>query len=207
MRPLPAQADYLQLVIYDDDQTPQDFVVGLVRSVFGQSSNDANSVMATVERRGKAVCGTYPRAVAEALLQTARRARRGVVRTLRCWSPAEAGDNLEQGCVRIVRSRLCRAEPASGSAGKIERPSATTASLAVASNVGDITRNEAVRLCLRRRIGVAFRRRPSGPDWSRLRGSFPGTCAPTCRRRWTNCSRPPAYPGSSAFRSATATRR
>ena len=36
MRPLPAQADYLQLVnIYDDDQTPQDFVVGLVRSVFG----------------------------------------------------------------------------------------------------------------------------------------------------------------------------
>ena len=71
MRPLPAQADYLQLVIYDDDQTPQDFVVGLVRSVFGQSSNDANSVMATVERRGKAVCGTYPRAAADVLFHTA----------------------------------------------------------------------------------------------------------------------------------------
>jgi len=49
----------------------QDFVIGLLRSVFSLSPTDAAEVMITIEKRGKAVCGTYPRAVAEALLQVA----------------------------------------------------------------------------------------------------------------------------------------
>ncbi len=65
------QPGYLQLVLHDDENTPQDFVIGLLRSVFSLSPTDAVEVMITIEKRGEAVCGTYPRAVAEALLQAA----------------------------------------------------------------------------------------------------------------------------------------
>ena len=73
MRDVAAEADYLQLVFHDDAHTPQDFVVNLVRSVFGRSASDASEVTADIERQGKAICGPYPRAVAEALLQAAQR--------------------------------------------------------------------------------------------------------------------------------------
>jgi ATP-dependent Clp protease adapter protein ClpS len=50
---------YFQLVLRDDENTPQGFVIGMLRSVFSQSPSDAFAI----EKRGKAVCGTYPRAV------------------------------------------------------------------------------------------------------------------------------------------------
>ena len=55
------QPGYVQLVLHDDENTPQDFVIGLLRSVFSLSPTDAVEVMITIEKRGKAVCGTYPR--------------------------------------------------------------------------------------------------------------------------------------------------
>lgn len=65
------QADYVRLVIHDEEDTPQEFVVRLLRSVFSLSASDAVELVATIEVQGKAVCGTYPRAVAEALLKAA----------------------------------------------------------------------------------------------------------------------------------------
>ena len=72
MRDVQAEAAYLQLVFHDDEETPQDFMVDLARSVFSLPAGVATALSATVERQGKAVCGTYPRAVAEAMLQAAR---------------------------------------------------------------------------------------------------------------------------------------
>ena len=66
------QPGYVQLILHDDENTPQNFVTGLLRSVFSQSPADAFEVMVTIGKQGKAVCGTYPRAVAEALLQAHR---------------------------------------------------------------------------------------------------------------------------------------
>ena len=63
------QAGYVRLSIHDDKSTPQDFLIGLLRSVFSQSLGDALELMATIDIEGKAVCGTYPRAVAEALFR------------------------------------------------------------------------------------------------------------------------------------------
>src|SRR4051794_25747441 len=60
------QPGYVQLVLHNDENTPQDFVIGLLRSVFSLSPTDAVEVMITIEKRGKAVCGTYPRAVLQA---------------------------------------------------------------------------------------------------------------------------------------------
>ena len=60
MHDVHAEADYLQLVLYRDDQTPVDFVVDLVRSVFSKTTADAVEVVTIAEDQGKAVCGTYP---------------------------------------------------------------------------------------------------------------------------------------------------
>jgi ATP-dependent Clp protease adapter protein ClpS len=71
MRDVQAESAYLQLVFHDDDETPRDFVIDLARSVFSQAGDAAVALCAAVQRQGKAACGNYPRAVAEALLQTA----------------------------------------------------------------------------------------------------------------------------------------
>ncbi|WP_284275423.1 ATP-dependent Clp protease adaptor ClpS [Mesorhizobium huakuii] len=71
LRNIPTQAIDLQLVIYNDDQTPWEFVVDLIRSVFDRSEAEAEAFVATVTQQGKAVCGSYPIAIAKAMLDTA----------------------------------------------------------------------------------------------------------------------------------------
>ena len=94
MHDVHAEADYLQLVLHNDDRTPQDFVLDLLGTVFSQSAADAIEVTAVIERQGKAVCGPYPRAVAEALLQTARRRIQASGHSLLVTT--EAGDDITQ---------------------------------------------------------------------------------------------------------------
>jgi ATP-dependent Clp protease adapter protein ClpS len=86
------QAGYVQLVLHDDEHTRQDFVIGLLRSVFSQSPTDALEAMMTIESKGKAVCGTYRRVVADALLQAAQERIRTAGHQL--VMTAEAGDDL-----------------------------------------------------------------------------------------------------------------
>jgi ATP-dependent Clp protease adapter protein ClpS len=61
------------IYILNDDQTPRDFVVALLQSSFGKSPAEAEATTATVDREGRAACGAYPTAVAEAILEDARR--------------------------------------------------------------------------------------------------------------------------------------
>lgn len=95
------EADYLQLVLHRDDDTPVDFVVALVRSVFSKTTADAVEVVAIAEDQGKAVCGTYPTDVAEALLRDARQ------RILASGHPlsitGEAGEDTGMRTCRMCR--------------------------------------------------------------------------------------------------------
>jgi ATP-dependent Clp protease adapter protein ClpS/histone H3/H4 len=72
MRDVPLDTNNVQIIIYNDDQTPWEFVIGLFRSVFSMSETAAAALAAAVNEHGKAVCGTYPPEVATVLLQTAR---------------------------------------------------------------------------------------------------------------------------------------
>jgi ATP-dependent Clp protease adapter protein ClpS len=45
MHDVQAEAAYLQVVFHDDDETPRDFVVDLVRSVFSQSAAAARGIL------------------------------------------------------------------------------------------------------------------------------------------------------------------
>ena len=54
-----------QVVLYNDDYTPMEFVVMLLEQLFGMSREKATQVMLHVHTRGKGVCGVFTREVAE----------------------------------------------------------------------------------------------------------------------------------------------
>jgi ATP-dependent Clp protease adapter protein ClpS len=61
----------VRLVFHNDDDTPQDFVTELLRTVFGHVERDALAFTLLIDQRGKAACGPYPPSVASALLAAA----------------------------------------------------------------------------------------------------------------------------------------
>ncbi|MDR0250102.1 MAG: ATP-dependent Clp protease adaptor ClpS [Burkholderiales bacterium] len=48
-----------QVILLNDDFTPQDFVVNLLRQVFSMPLPQAMTVMLQVHHRGSGVCGVY----------------------------------------------------------------------------------------------------------------------------------------------------
>lgn len=55
-----------QVVLINDDYTPMDFVVDLLKSVFGFDEIQANTIMLEVHHRGRGVCGVFGHDVARA---------------------------------------------------------------------------------------------------------------------------------------------
>jgi ATP-dependent Clp protease adapter protein ClpS len=72
MRDVPTGVSDAQIIVYNDDETPFDFVVDLIRSVFGRSEAEAFAFAATSNQQGRVNCGTYPPEVADAMLRAAR---------------------------------------------------------------------------------------------------------------------------------------
>jgi ATP-dependent Clp protease adapter protein ClpS len=66
-----AVAGSIRLVFHNDDKTPEEFVISLLRTVFGKSQREASAFTAQINEQGKSACGPYPPAVAEALLEEA----------------------------------------------------------------------------------------------------------------------------------------
>ena len=54
-----------QVILLNDDFTPMDFVVEVLRSFFALDQEQAVQVMLHVHTRGKGVCGVFTREVAE----------------------------------------------------------------------------------------------------------------------------------------------
>ena len=54
-----------QVVLYNDDYTPMEFVVMLLEQLFGMSREKATQVRQHVHTRGKGGCGVITREVAE----------------------------------------------------------------------------------------------------------------------------------------------
>ena len=73
MRDTPAEINDLQIVIHNDDETPFEFVVDLLRSVFARPDAEAKALAATISKQGKDVCGTFPPPIADAMLATAQK--------------------------------------------------------------------------------------------------------------------------------------
>jgi ATP-dependent Clp protease adapter protein ClpS len=67
-----AGAGTIRLVFHDDEVTPHDFVVELLRSVFGRTEREAVAFLSGIDKQGKVAGGPYPVAVGKALLEAAR---------------------------------------------------------------------------------------------------------------------------------------
>lgn len=98
-----AEAGHLQIIIHNDDDTPVEFVLELLHSVFGKQMADAFRLVESVDTYGKATCGIYPRDVAEELLEAARKRIRTSGHPLRITSRASAEGNA----IPDDRCKLC----------------------------------------------------------------------------------------------------
>jgi ATP-dependent Clp protease adaptor protein ClpS len=54
-----------RVILLNDDYTPMEFVVDVLRRFFGMNIETATRVMLKVHTEGKGVCGVYPREIAE----------------------------------------------------------------------------------------------------------------------------------------------
>lgn len=54
-----------QVILFNDDYTPMEFVVEVLETFFYMNREKATQIMLTVHTKGKAVCGIYPRDIAE----------------------------------------------------------------------------------------------------------------------------------------------
>ena len=73
-----------QAVIHNDDFTPMDFVVEVLRIFFFKSKAKATEIMLRVHSTGKAVCGVYTKNIAETKVSQVRAYARQHEHPLRC---------------------------------------------------------------------------------------------------------------------------
>ena len=64
-RPKIARPPLFQVLLLNDDFTPMDFVVEVLRAFFNLDQEQAVQVMLHVHTRGRGVCGVFTREVAE----------------------------------------------------------------------------------------------------------------------------------------------
>lgn len=72
MSDVQAGTGHREIVFHDDNETPLQFLLELLHSVFKKQLADAFRLTEAVQREGKASCGTYPSEIANELLQSAR---------------------------------------------------------------------------------------------------------------------------------------
>ena len=63
--PETAQPPLYRVVLLNDDFTPMDFVVFVLKDIFRKSHEESISTMLEIHQKGAGVCGVYTRDVAE----------------------------------------------------------------------------------------------------------------------------------------------
>ncbi len=73
-----------QVVMLNDDFTPMEFVVMVLGAVFNKDHDTATRIMLQVHMQGRAVCGVYPRDIAQTKTDQVLRAARADGHPLQC---------------------------------------------------------------------------------------------------------------------------
>jgi len=81
-----------RIIMLNDDFTPMEFVVEILISLFHKSPGIAAQLMLQVHEQGSAVCGIYPRDIAETKLQQVENASSNEGHPLRCVMEKDPGD-------------------------------------------------------------------------------------------------------------------
>ena len=54
-----------KVILLNDDYTPMEYVVGLLKKVFNKNQDEAINVMLTIHQKGSGICGIYTLEIAE----------------------------------------------------------------------------------------------------------------------------------------------
>ena len=81
-----------RILLLNDDYTPMEFVVDILCRFFQKSPEDATQLMLQVHHQGRAICGIYPRDVAESKVKRVEQASREHGHPLRCVMEQEGHD-------------------------------------------------------------------------------------------------------------------
>ncbi len=75
-----------KVVLLNDDYTTMEFVVDVLQTIFGMDRERATQVMLKVHQEGSAVCGIYPKDIAETKVEQVLAFARQHEHPLRCVS-------------------------------------------------------------------------------------------------------------------------
>lgn len=64
-RPKAAKPPMHEVIVFNDDFTPMEFVVEVLQKVFSKDEQSATKIMLQVHYQGQGVCGYYPKDIAE----------------------------------------------------------------------------------------------------------------------------------------------
>jgi ATP-dependent Clp protease adapter protein ClpS len=98
MSDVQTEASHLEVIFHNDDQTPDEFVIELLQSVFSKPMAGAIRFTEKVDRTGQAICGTYPREQADGLLAAARQRIQAAGHPLRITSAAVTASGANREC-------------------------------------------------------------------------------------------------------------
>ena len=68
IKPKTKRPKLYKILLHNDDYTPMEFVVMILRDIFHKNHDEATYIMLTVHTKGLGCCGAFPFAVAEAKL-------------------------------------------------------------------------------------------------------------------------------------------
>jgi len=91
-----AVAEPVRLIFHNDDETPVEFVISMLRTVFGKSERDARLATVEVQEQGQCGCGPYPASVGKALFEEAELRIREAGHPLRVTCESAANDDVEE---------------------------------------------------------------------------------------------------------------
>ena len=73
-----------KVIYHNDDYTPMEYVVKLLKAVFNKSESDAVNIMLMVHKKGSGVCGIFTKDVAETKVFTVLKMARYDKHPLKC---------------------------------------------------------------------------------------------------------------------------
>ena len=73
-----------KVILLNDDYTPMEYVVRLLKEVFKKSENDAINIMLMVHKKGSGVCGVFTKEIAETKVYTVLRKAKNDQHPLKC---------------------------------------------------------------------------------------------------------------------------